>query len=243
METVHAPGTLYGIGVGPGDPELLTLRAARLLRELPVIAAPVARPEGGSYALEIAAPFLHSAQRVLKLHFPMGGSLLQRTAAYRSAASTLADVLRGGESAAFLTEGDPLLYSTFGHLLQHLPPEMPVRVVPGVSAVTAAAAHWPIPLVQGEQCLAILPATFAQPDELATVLTRFDTVVLLKVAPVLDRLLDLLDQLDLAAAACLVERASHPEARVVRDVHSLRGQAVHYLSLMIIRAGGSGHAG
>ena len=241
MRLTASPGILYGIGVGPGDPELMTVKAVRLLRELPTIAVPVAQNEGESYALDIVAGLLSPEQRLLKLHFPMGAGAARRTVARQAAAEAIAGELRAGQSVAFLTEGDPLLYSTFGHLLRHLPPDLPIEVVPGVSAVTAAAAQGLLPLVQGEERMAILPANLERTGELRSTLRAFDTVVLLKVAPVLEPLLDLLEELGLAAHAYLVERASHRSARVVRDLRSLRGQAVHYLSLVIVHARGSEH--
>ena len=241
MPLTSHPGILYGIGVGPGDPELVTLKAARLLRELPIIAVPVPRPNGESYALNVVRALLSPEQHLLKLHFPMDGEATQRTMARKAAAQVIADELRSGRSAAFLTEGDPLLYSTFGHLLRYLPPDLHVQAVPGVSAVTAAAADALLPLAQGEQRVAILPANLGQIAELRAALSSFDTVVLLKVAPVLHPLLDLLESLGLISSAYLVERASHPNGRIVRDLRSLRGLPVHYLSLLVVNARSDGH--
>jgi precorrin-2/cobalt-factor-2 C20-methyltransferase len=125
-------------------------------------------------------------------------------------------------------------------VLRHLPGELPVTVVPGVSSVMAAAAQVPVPLVNGDQRLALMPATFEAMDELRRVLRDFDTVVLLKVHRVLDQLLDLLEAMRLLDEAVLIERASHEAGRVVRDVRTLRGAKVHYLSLLIVRGGRDG---
>ena len=230
-------GTLYGVGIGPGDPELLTLKAARVIGAVPVVAVPVARPDGRSYALDIVAGMLRPDQEILKLLFPMLKDADAKASYRRAAAESVLAVLRSGRDVAFLTEGDPLFHSTFIYLLAELPAGTPLEVVPGISSVHAAAAQAQLPLVNAGQRLAILPVTFEDEAALRETLRTFDTVVLLKFHRDLDRLLDLLDELGLTECAVIVERASHADGRVVRDVRSLRGAAIHYLSLMIVRKG------
>ena len=234
-------GTLYGVGVGPGDPQLVTLRALEVLGQCPVVAVPVSQPGAESYALSVVAIHLRPPEHVLlRLHFPMTRARAERLAARREAAQRVYAELQAGRDVAFLTEGDPMLHSTFLHALAHLPPDTPFQVVPGVSSIAAAAAVAGVPLVDGDQRLAVLPATFEDLTRLGRTLRDFDTVVLLKVHRVLDRVIDTLTELDLLDQAVLVERASHPSGRVVRDVASLRGRPVHYLSLLIVRSGRGG---
>ena len=228
-------GTLYGIGVGPGDPELLTLKAARLIRESPVIAAPIAKAGAESYALSIVADRLQPEQTVLKLLFPMLKDVAAKQAHRQAAAQAIAAELQAGRDVAFLTEGDPLLHSTFIYVLQHLPDGLPVEIVPGVSSVTAAAAQAKLPLVNADQRLAVIPTTFERLADLRQIFREFDTVVLLKFHRLLDPLLDLLDELGLSEQTILVERASHAEGRVIWNARSLRGQSIHYLSLLIVQ--------
>jgi precorrin-2/cobalt-factor-2 C20-methyltransferase len=229
-------GTLYGVGVGPGDPELLTLKAVRVLRETGVIAVPVSQAGGESHALDIASSFLRPEQTVRKLHFPMVEDVVTREGHRRAAAHAIAGDLYVGRDVAFLTEGDPLIHSTFIYMLRHLPQDLPVVIIPGVSSITAAAAQAKMPLVSADQRLAVLPATFEDLVGLRQTLHDFDTVVLVKVHRVLNQLIDLLDDLGLSERAVLVERASHRAGRVVRDVRTLRGEPVHYLSLLIVHA-------
>ena len=233
--TQDTPGTLYGVGVGPGDPELLTLKAVRVLRETEVIAVPVSQAGGASHALDIASSFLRPGQTVLKLHFPMVEEVAVREQHRRAAAQAIAAELHAGRDVAFLTTGDPAIHSTFIYVLRHLPQDLPVEIIPGVSSITAAAAQAKMPLVSADQRLAVLPATFEDLAGLRQTLRNFDTVVLLKVHRVLDQLIDLLDELALSERAVLVERASHGAGRVVRDVRALRGEPVHYLSLLIVQ--------
>ncbi len=234
MNGSSPPGTLYGIGVGPGDPELLTLKAVRILAESPTVAVPVTQVAGESYALDIAAAYLKPGQKLLKLHFPMLKDPAAKAGYRRQAAETVAAEQQAGRNVAFLTEGDPLLHSTFIYITHYLPPELPVEFVPGVSSVLAAAAAAGQPLVHADQRLAVVPAVFEQSADLRQVLADFDTVVLMKVNRVFDRLLDLLEAMNLAERATLVERASHPAGRVIRDIRTLRGADIHYLSLLII---------
>jgi precorrin-2/cobalt-factor-2 C20-methyltransferase len=227
-------GTLYGIGVGPGDPELLTLKAARLIQATPVIAAPITKPGGDSYALEIVSELLTPGQTVLKLLFPMVKDAAAKFSYRQAAAQAIAERLAAGQNVAFLTEGDPLLHSTFIYVLQHLASTFPVEIVPGVSSVMAAAAQAKMPLVNADQRLAIIPTTFENLADLRQIFHDFDTVVLLKFHRLLDQLLDLLTELGLNERTILVERASHPAGRVIRDARSLRGASIHYLSLLIV---------
>lgn len=233
-------GTLYGVGVGPGDPELVTLKALNVLNRCPVVAVPVSQLGAESYALSVVAIHLRPDHTLLRLHFPMTRDRAERLAARQDAARQVAEALQAGHDVAFLTEGDPMLHSTFLHVLAHLPSPTPVQIVPGVSSIAAAAAASGTPLVDGDQRLAVLPATFEDLDALARTLREFDTVVLMKVHRVLDRVIDILTELNLLDRAVLVERASLPSGRVVRHIATLRGRPVHYLSLLIVRSGRSG---
>lgn len=232
------PGTLYGIGVGPGDPELLTLKGLRLLRAAACVFVPVSRGGARSYARQIADEHLDPArQRIVELPFAMREDAERMAAQWRTNAETIAAGLATGADAAFLTEGDPMLYSTFTHVaaaLRELRPDARVVAVPGVSSVHAAAAAAGVALADRDERLAVLPATY-EGAGLRDALRAFDTVVLLKVAPVLDRVLDLLDELGLAERAVCVERCGRPEEVIVRDVRTLRGQTLDYFSLLIVR--------
>jgi precorrin-2/cobalt-factor-2 C20-methyltransferase len=173
-------------------------------------------------------------QSILKLLFPMVKDVVAKRSYRQAAAQAIANELEAGRNVAFLTEGDPLLHSTFIYVLQQLAPTFPVEVVPGVSSVMAAAAQAQLPLVNADQRLAIIPTTYENLQDLRHIFRDFDTVVLLKFHRLLDQLLDLLEELELSEQTVLVERASHPAGRVVRDARSLRGASIHYLSLLIV---------
>lgn len=230
-------GTLFGISLGPGDPELITVKGLRLLQSAAAVFVPVAEVSDHSVAARIAGPLLSEGQRITPLVFAMRRSAGERAAAWRTAAERIAEVLRTGSDAAFLVEGDALTYSTFAHLaavLHDLDPTLPVTVVPGVTSFAAAAARTGAPLVDQDQRLTVVPAVHAAADLEAT-LRGTDAVVLMKVAGALDAVLDALEATGRAADAVFVEHCGLPDERVVADVHTLRGSRVDYFSLIIVR--------
>jgi precorrin-2/cobalt-factor-2 C20-methyltransferase len=183
------------------------------------------------------ADHLRPDHTVLELVFPMRSDPDFLRPYWERAAERLAEHLKAGRDAAFLCEGDPFTYGTFVHVFTHLTrahPELPVQVVPGVSAYHAAAAAVLTPLAATDDRVAVLPATYGV-DVVAQVLARFDTVVLLKVKPVMDALIDLLDKEDLLPHAVFVNRVGTAEQEIVRDVTALRGRKLDYLSLVLVR--------
>lgn len=233
-----APGTLFGVGVGPGDPELITVKAQRILKQVPVLCVPKSREEGESYVLGFVNHLIDPGrQQLMELVFPMTRDRSVLEQHWNAALERVLVQLRQGLDVAFVTEGDPSIYSTFMHLhglVKEGHPEIPVMVVPGVSSINASAAAAGIPLVDGAERLAVLPAVY-EGEDLETVLRLFDTVVFLKVNRAFDRVLDALERLDLAGRAVYVKRCGSPEQEVVHDVRKLRGQQLDYLSLMIVR--------
>lgn len=232
------PGTFFGVGVGPGDPELVTVKAQRILHQVPVICVPRGRQEGESYARAIIADLIEAPrQEVLELFLPMTKERVRLEEHWTAAIAQIVARLGSGQDVAFVTEGDPFIYSTFIHLyrlIQERYPYLPVAVVPGVSSINAAAAAAGLPLVDGAERLAVLPSGY-EGDGLAGVLEQFDTVVLLKVNRVFDRVLETLEKLDLVGRAIYVRRCGSADQEIVHDVGRLRGQDLDYLSLVIVR--------
>ena len=232
-----APGCLFGVGVGPGDPELLTLRALRVLKEAPVICAPQSKSRPDSYALGIVREFLDPLrQEILRVTFPVDDP--QGAArAWHDAGDILAERLNRGQDVAFITEGDPMLYSTFSYVLERIRtgyPDIPVEIVPGVSSVMAAAASSQVPLATGGQRLAILPAVYGI-DDLSEAVASYDTIVLMKVNRALVQALANLESLGLADKAVYVRRATTPGEQVMRDLRQLSSDDMDYFSLLIIK--------
>src|SRR5579864_6749156 len=159
-------GRLYGLGLGPGDPELLTLKALRLLRAAPVVAYP-APVDGDSFARRIVAQWLDRGQREIAIRFPMRPGPVP-LAIYRQAAMQLAAALDDGSDVAYLCQGDPLFYGSFAGILAAVGARHEVTVVPGVSSLTACAAAAGAPVAQRNEALAVIPATL--PEEMLSAL-------------------------------------------------------------------------
>jgi precorrin-2/cobalt-factor-2 C20-methyltransferase len=228
---------IYAVGVGPGDPELLTRKAERILREVPVICAPTANPADSSYALSIVEQFLdRNRQEVIVQVFPMRKDQTGLEEFWEEAAAEVAERVRQGSDVAFITIGDPFLYSTFLYIyriFRERYPDIPVEVVPGISSVSAAAIAAGIPLGLASERIAIIPAAFE--EDLKRTLGEFDTVVLMKVSRVFDGIYALLQELGLERNGAFISRVGSPEEEVVFDLGSLVGRKLDYLSLLIIR--------
>ncbi len=230
-------GCLYGVGVGPGDPELVTLKAMRVLQEVPIICVPQAETSQDSYALEIVRSYLdQDKQEILRLTFPTDDAEAAGEV-WRGAADQIGERLSRSQDVAFITEGDPMLYSTFSYVLdavcQHYP-DARIEIVPGVSSVMAAAASSGVPLVTHGQRLAILPAVYGI-DDLSEAIANYDTIVLMKVNRTLLQALANLEQLGLAGKGIYVRRASTAREEVVRDLSTLSEEDLDYFSLLIIK--------
>ena len=229
---------IYAVGVGPGDPELLTRKAERIIRAVPVVCAPTASPADSSYALSIVEPFLdRSRQEVIVQVFPMRKDQEGLEEFWEEAAAEVAEKVRQGREVAFITIGDPFLYSTFLYLyriLREKYPDIPVEVVPGISSINAAAVAAGIPLGLASERIAIIPAAF-EAANLRQTLEEFDTVVLMKVSRVFDGIYGLLQELGLEKNGVFVSRVGSPEQEVVFDLGSLVGQKLDYLSLLIVK--------
>jgi precorrin-2/cobalt-factor-2 C20-methyltransferase len=204
-------GRLYGIGVGPGDPELLTLKALRLLRAAPVIAYPA--PEtGASFARGIVAQWLDADKREIAIRFPMRPGPPPE-AIYDEAAARLAAVLDDGKDVAFLCQGDPLFYGSFAGIYLRLVPRYTVTIVPGVSSLTACAAAAGLPLAQRDAAVSVIPATLAE-DELARQLAASKMAAIIKIGRHFPKLRRVLGELGLLDDAVYVERATLPNQRI-----------------------------
>ena len=229
---------IYAVGVGPGDPELLTRKAERILRQVPVICAPTASPVDSSYALSIVEPFLDlSRQEVIVQVFPMRRDQTGLEEFWETAADDVAERVQGGQDVAFITIGDPFLYSTFLYIyriFRERYPDIPIEVVPGVSSINAAAVAAGMPLGMASERIAIIPAAFEE-ENLRRILLDFDTVVLMKVSRVFDGIYALLQELGLENNGAFIRRVGSSEEEVVFDLGSLVGRKLDYLSLLIVK--------
>lgn len=210
-------GTLYGLGLGPGDPELVTVKAAAVLASAPVIA--YVRPlRGGaaapSFARSIAAPHMSGDQIEIPIPIAMLDDPVPGQLAYDKAAVEISDYLNGGQDVAVLCEGDPLLFGSFMYILERLKDTCDVVTVPGVSSLSAAAAAANLPLVSRHQSLALIPATLEE-AEIEARLALVDAAAIFKVGRNLGKVKRVLARIGRMDEAHYIERASLPNGRVM----------------------------
>jgi len=241
-ESSTALGCLYGIGVGPGDPELLTLKALKALQKAPVICVPQAANRRDSYALNIVKEYVKPEQEIMRVPFPTDDAE-GAGQVWREASVMVLERLKKGQDVAFLTEGDPMLFSTFSYVLagvQELCPEAPVQIIPGVSSVMAAAASSGVPLATHGQRLAILPAAYGL-DDLSEATSNFDTVVLMKISPNIHETLADLRKLGLAEQTTYVRRVTTDREKVIKDLTEITDEDLDYFSLLIVKGNRKQH--
>lgn len=230
--------TIYAVGVGPGDPELLTRKAERILRSVDVVLAPVSNPADASVALETIREFIDAERQEIIVHqFPMTSDKSRLIPAWQEAAALIAAHAEAGRSVAFITIGDPLFYSTFIYLLRIFReqwPQLPIEIIPGISSINAAAAQAALPLVEGDEKMVVVPAT-AGIGQIAAALAHHETVVLLKVKPLYADIIELLRATGREQRTVFVERVGSQRQKVLTDFSAIAAHTPDYLSLMIIK--------
>jgi precorrin-2/cobalt-factor-2 C20-methyltransferase len=227
----------YGVGVGPGDPELITLKAARILAEVDWIFCPAGSEAGAGFAERIVAPLGFPTEKLRPLSLCMSRQRGGAQQAYRRAAEAIVVELRRGRSAAWITEGDPLFYSTFPYIaeeVRRLCPEAQIGVVPGVSSVQAAAARAGVPLARLDEAMAVLPAAYGL-ERLPMLLDSCATVALVKVHSAIDSLRKRLADETKPIQIFYLEKVGTSDERSTTDLNSLSGQKLSYFSLVLLR--------
>lgn len=224
-------GRLYGLGIGPGDPELITLKALRLLRACPVLAFPA--PESGdSLARSIVAPHLPGNQTEYAIRMPFSAERFPARAIYDEAAKDLGAHLEAGRDVAVLCEGDPFFYGSFIHLFDRLAARFPVEVVPGVSSLTAGAAALGQPLASRNDVLTVIPAPLDD-DAIAARLAQSEAAAIIKPGRHGPRIVALLTKLGLAGRARYVERATMQNQRIL-TLEQIDPQTMPYFAMILV---------
>jgi precorrin-2/cobalt-factor-2 C20-methyltransferase len=225
-------GTLYGVGVGPGDPELMTVKAWRLIGTAKVIAY-LAANGGDSTARSIAAPFMPDDAEEIIIDMPMRVEREAGKAAYDAGAIRIAEHLSKGEDVVMLCEGDPFFYGSFMYVFQRLSTKFHTVVVPGVTSITAAASVMGQPLCARDDVLKVLPATMAEAD-LERELASAHAAAIIKVGRHFGKLKRVLKKLHLDTHATAVERATH-DNQMIRDVTQISEDHLPYFTTIIVR--------
>lgn len=238
VSSAGSPGQFVAVGVGPGDPELLTLKGVRILKEADVVITPVGDRSASSIASSIVCAHLdQTRQRVLERVFPMRQPAEKMARAWRDIAAEISGLVRDGKKVAFVTLGDPMLYSTYLYLQNELEtnhPDVEIATVPGISSILAAAGKTKWPLAIGDETLSIVPATL--PDaKLRPALEAADSLVLLKISRNFQRIRKLIEAAGLERRAVFVRRLGLQEEKIITDLNEVAPDDLDYLSIILVR--------
>ena len=229
--TRDGQGTVFGVGVGPGDPELLTLKALRILKSAPVLAWPA--PENQhSMARKIASPHLPGNQREIPIRMPLTAECFPASEIYDKAAAAIGREIETGQDVAVICEGDPFFYGSFMYLYARLADRYRTEVIPGVSSLTACAAVLGTPLSAGSDVLSVIPGPLPA-IEMAERVRNAEAAAFIKVGRHASKIRAVLEKLELAEQAWYVERATMAE-QVILPLSELGDRNAPYFSMILV---------
>ena len=228
-------GIFYGVGVGPGDPELLTLKAVAVIKEADVIIAPKTEKKEESTALSIARPYLKSDVEIVKLVFPMVNNTDTLSDAWESNKECILELLKNGKKVVFLTLGDPMFYSTYMYVYRLLKDcGYPIQTIPGIPAFCAMGSQLGLPLAEGNDVISIIPATM-ESEAMDKILATVDNVVLMKVYKNFGEIVDKLHEHGFGENAVMVTKCGLPDEKISYDLSEVDRSSVNYLSTILAK--------
>ena len=230
-------GTLYGIGVGPGDPELLPIKSARILSEVDIVFAAASTNNTYSMAVNIASPHIPESTSVHMLQFPMSHDKNENRKAWKAHAQTVVTELESGKNVAFLTLGDPLTYSTYGYILKNIreiAPHIPIVTVPGITSYQAAAACINLPLVEGEESLLVVSGVSGG-DRLRQMSVKPENVVFMKAYRNIKDITAALDDAPVFTQCIGVSNCSLPDQQIIENIQELNDRTPDYWTIIIAK--------
>ncbi len=227
--------TFYGVGIGPGDPELITLKAARIIKNADIVAY-ITNVKGESVAKNIASNVLleaKSAQLTLPIEISMSIGRSDINKAYDNASREILALMQEGKTVAFLCEGDPLFFGSFIYLMDRISAQQKCKIVPGITSVNAASAQLATPLTILSEDMAIISSRSTD-QKIADTLATYDTVAILKAGPHMPRLTTLLKAAGRKEETQYIEYATHTSEKIVKDVSLISDRKGPYFSLLLI---------
>lgn len=228
----------YGIGVGPGDPDLLTLKAIKILNKIDIILAPEVQKGKGSIALSIAKPHLREDIEIIERRFPMTYDMDILNTSYDEIADYIKELIDKGKSVAFLTLGDPMVYSTYTYLFKRLKKKnIEIETVPGITSFCSIASKLGIPLGENEETIAIVPSVYYEKgdEKLNDILNNMDNIVFMKASGCIDELIDELETTGHKDGSVFASRLGLDNEVIERDIEKRRGIKNNYLSTLIAK--------
>jgi precorrin-2/cobalt-factor-2 C20-methyltransferase len=226
---------LWGVGVGPGDPELLTLKAHRIITSADVIAYP-APSDGDSLARSIVSEYLSGTQEEIVIRISMDPASFPPRDIYTQAVEEIGGHTKNGKSVAILCEGDPFFYGSFMYMFEKLAELGPVEVIPGVSSMMASAAALQTPLASRNDVVCVIPATL-EADDIQTRLEAADMAVFIKVGRHLAKVRSVLQKSGLLEDAHYIERATMT-AEQRSPLSEIQSDTAPYFSMILVHRRG-----
>ncbi|MBR6014327.1 MAG: precorrin-2 C(20)-methyltransferase [Selenomonadaceae bacterium] len=228
-------GIFYGIGVGPGDPELLTVKAINAIKNADIIIAPKTEKKEGSVALNIAKPYLRDDVEIIYQTFPMVTNFEEFHKVFEENEKEILKFLNAGKNVAFLTLGDPMFYSTYIYIFRLLKNSgVKIETVPGVPAFLAISSYINRPLVYGGDILTVIPAT-ADREKIIDALKISDTAVLMKVYKNFHEVAEILKNENMSEDAVLVSRCGLNDEKIIENIDEHKDEQINYLSTILTR--------
>ncbi len=228
-------GILYGIGVGPGESELMTVKAVEILKTVDVIITPRTEKKQESVAFHIAKPYIPKHVEIMPIVFPMIPDMSVQEKAWKENRKSIGDILDQGKNVAFLTLGDPMFYSTYMYVYRALTPDYRVETIPGVPAFLALASQLGRSVAEQEDVVTVLPAT-ADAEKLEKVIAVSDSLVIMKVYKTWPLVKKLLAKYGLIDSAVMISRAGLPDEERFMDLRLIPEDAkLNYLSTILAK--------
>lgn len=230
-------GTLFGIGVGPGDPEMLTIKAVKILKSVRVVFAAESSKNDYSRAYDVVKDFIPEDTRVVHLKFPMSFAQNELNSAWKENANIVLAELDKGNDAAFITLGDPLTYSTYCYLIRTmtaLATDLKIETVPGITAYHAAAARLNMPLAEGKESLMVVSGV-SDMDRIKELAIAADNAVILKPYKKFKEIMDALEDVDDKTRVVLISHCGFDEERIELEAKNICDEKIPYLSLLLLK--------
>jgi precorrin-2/cobalt-factor-2 C20-methyltransferase len=224
----------YGIGTGPGDSSLLTIKAVDTLKNVDILYTPEAQKEGKSLALSIVEPYLNDKIEIKQKHFPMSFNSVEKTEAWDDIAKEIQEDIENGKNVGFITLGDPMIYSTYVYIMERLIGKIDVETIPGISSFSNIASNQNFPLVMDKEPLIIIPCTTDE-EKIDYALENYNSIVLMKIYKNFEKIIAKIEKNNLMDHAILVSNSSLGSEKVYKNLRDIDlSKKVSYFSTILI---------
>lgn len=224
----------YGIGTGPGDSTLVTIKAVNTIKMLDILYTPEPKKGGDSLALSIVKEYVPDTVEIKQRHFPMNNDSIEKMASWDAIAAEIKDDVKAGKEVGFITLGDPMIYSTYVYIMERLMDEIEVETIPGISSFSNIASNQNFPLVMDTDPLMVIPCTMEE-EKIDAALQTYDCFVLMKVYKNFKEIVQKLEKYDLIDSAILVSNSSQEREVVYKDLRDVHLQEkISYFSTILV---------